>query len=505
MTLAWTETPTITDTPTPTATATAWPFPVLEAQVQGEPADGELQHRGCPRWNMCRGASVANAGWSDLEVTTVGASPWPEGGFLVQRTFLFFDTSAIPAGSVILKATLHFHTCQWLKGNTTIHLVRSTAHAPLSFNQLGHIQNLSGGWVTAQIPNAWTSLEFIQASLDWIRPGGVTALGLVHDLDLRSIEPESENNMCLYTADNEADAPYLTFTYAVPTSAFYSTASAAAVVTATHRASDWPQGIIAFALRSGTRHALYVQNLESGGEPHAVLLPTEDSGTYEGPVLSPDGTRLAFYTLNPDTQLLWLGQNSSPTYLASCIEPAWSPTNDHIVCRSAWSGHLWLISADSGEVYRSFSAVGHLPDWSPVEDEFVFTQLDEERSSTVWRFSLADTDPVLLAGTAFQNYMPSWSPDGQSIAFQSGPSERVGQIWIMHRDGRNPRQITFLGTYSRGPVWSPDGRWIGFVSDAAGGSGAYGEFFVVSLETGRTFQVTQTGGRVYEWRVSWRR
>jgi Tol biopolymer transport system component len=74
----------------------------------------------------------------------------------------------------------------------------------------------------------------------------------------------------------------------------------------------------------------------------------------------------------------------------------------------------------------------------------------------------------------------------------------------MDKNGGSLRQVTSVGQYSRAPVWSPDGKWIGFVSDAAkSAGGAYGDFFVVSLETGEVKQVTDTNGQIYEWRVSW--
>jgi Tol biopolymer transport system component len=75
----------------------------------------------------------------------------------------------------------------------------------------------------------------------------------------------------------------------------------------------------------------------------------------------------------------------------------------------------------------------------------------------------------------------------------------------MDRNGQNSRRLTYTNTgWSRGPTWSPDGRWIAFVSNQEGSAGeGFGEVFVVSVDTGKLYQVTETGGQVFEWRVSW--
>jgi Tol biopolymer transport system component len=58
--------------------------------------------------------------------------------------------------------------------------------------------------------------------------------------------------------------------------------------------------------------------------------------------------------------------------------------------------------------------------------------------------------------------------------------------------------------WSRGPVWSPDGKWLAFVSPPSGSVGIeYGDVFVISLDTGEIHQVTDTGGTVENWRLTW--
>ena len=101
--------------------------------------------------------------------------------------------------------------------------------------------------------------------------------------------------------------------------------------------------------------------------------------------------------------------------------------------------------------------------------------------------------------------MTAWSPDGQWLAYQSNADSDHSEIWVMRPDGRDPRRLTVTaGGWSRAPTWSPDGRWLAYVSSRAGSLGDdYGEVFVVAVEGGEPVQITATGGRVYDWRVSW--
>lgn len=79
----------------------------------------------------------------------------------------------------------------------------------------------------------------------------------------------------------------------------------------------------------------------------------------------------------------------------------------------------------------------------------------------------------------------------------------------MRDDGSERQQLTFSGggeNWSRGPCFSPDGQWLAFVSnqDAANGSD-FGELFGYSLLTNELIKVTDTGGGIFDFRVTWGR
>jgi TolB protein len=244
-------------------------------------------------------------------------------------------------------------------------------------------------------------------------------------------------------------------------------------------------------------------DLKNGGDPQLILSPDSSLGTYQGPVLSQDGTRIALYVYKKYTLTTDATPYSSSRILADCTEPSWSWDGSQILCR-ALDGFLEIVDAQTGQLIEQFSLYGVIPAWSPGGGEAVYASSGNDSSTVICRFDFDSQTTVVLAGDKFENYAPSWSPDGEWIAYQSAETGGMSQIWIMDRDGRDGRQITDAGNWSRGPAWSPDGQWLAFVSEANGSIGAdYGEVFVVSLNSGESYQVTHTGGNVYDWRVSW--
>jgi hypothetical protein len=178
------------------------------------PEDGEVLNRFCTDdWETCR--SVANANWQDLEVASIGGS-FGSDGYLIERTFLFFDTSAIPSSATIQSATLYIYAGQWLNGNTTIHVVRSTANTPLTTGSYKKFSNESGGSVSLATPFDWANINLDGNALNWIVPNGITTLALIHDNDLYDNVPSEQNEVVIAAGEDSINRPYLIITYMVP-------------------------------------------------------------------------------------------------------------------------------------------------------------------------------------------------------------------------------------------------------------------------------------------------
>ena len=179
------------------------------------PEDGEVLNRFClDDWGTCRNVSEANANWQDIDVASIGGS-YLSDGYLIERTFLFFDTSSIPQSAIIENARLYIFSGQFLNGNTTIHVASSTASIPLTTRSFQNFSNESGGSVALYTPFEWSYIDLQQNAFDWIRAGGTTKLVLVHENDIYDIQPSEQNDVIISTGEG-SNPPYLEITYTVP-------------------------------------------------------------------------------------------------------------------------------------------------------------------------------------------------------------------------------------------------------------------------------------------------
>ncbi|MEV0620113.1 amidohydrolase family protein [Nonomuraea sp. NPDC050404] len=210
-----------------------------------------------------------------------------------------------------------------------------------------------------------------------------------------------------------------------------------------------------------------------------------------GPVLSPDGTAVAFCALGD----LWLmglsgpsagGKASTPVRGggrarrltsgdAFVTDPAWSPDGRRLAYTSDRAGNpdLWIRDLDSGTDRRltaqPYAAVAAA--WSPGGDRIAFQ--DQEGATYTVVVKSGDIRKVMEA--IWQPGRPTWSPDGDVLAmaavkpysrrYREGTNQiltldlRTGKI--AYHEPAPHRSISTRG-YD-GPVWSPDGGRIAFV------------------------------------------
>lgn len=195
------------------------------------------------------------------------------------------------------------------------------------------------------------------------------------------------------------------------------------------------------------------------------------------PVLSPDGTQIAFAAVGDIYVMPVTG--GRPTNLtqdaALDTDPAWSPDGSSLVYSSdRESPHLqlWVRDMKSG-VARKVTTLTTQPQgatFSPDGRRIVFFNVDG-----MWRvaeMSILDLDSgkvTKIHDTLPQPGTPTWSPDGRRIALAG-----IAPMTVRFREGTNQVQtiaatggdvkwyapIPLLSIDSRaggGPVWSPDG------------------------------------------------
>lgn len=269
----------------------------------------------------------------------------------------------------------------------------------------------------------------------------------------------------------------------------------------------WQQGRIAYMTKYSSGSALFIINLTYQSEPMLIAQSSSSLG-FLGVTFSSSNDQIAYYQYRDSLFVIDAQPNANPISLGTCQSPSWSSTGNQILCRSE-GNRFSILDVNNRTILQNLHGEirGVIPSWSPDETEIVYASFDGNNTD-IWIASLFSGNPVLLAGDSSENYAPAWSPDGSLIAYQSNQDSTVSEIWIMDRSGNNKQRLTFTpnGNWSRAPSWSPDSHWLAFVSDQNGSIGAdYGEIFIISIETGELIQLTNTGGSVYDWRVSWGR
>jgi Tol biopolymer transport system component len=198
------------------------------------------------------------------------------------------------------------------------------------------------------------------------------------------------------------------------------------------------------------------------------------------PVISPDGTRIAFAALG-DIYVMPIGGKpvniTNDRYLDT--DPAWSPDGSQLVYSSDKGRdhlQLWIRDLRTGKD-RELTKLATQPQgavWSPDGKRIAFFDVNGIwRAAQVSAVDVATGEVTKLHDTLNAPGMPTWSADGKRIAmaylaaYSKTVREGTNQILTMSSENgaANPDDkwympVPNLSIDSRGycgPVWSPDG------------------------------------------------
>jgi Tol biopolymer transport system component len=218
------------------------------------------------------------------------------------------------------------------------------------------------------------------------------------------------------------------------------------------------------------------------------------------PLLSPDGTQVAFIRWREPRGLYLINADGSGERLLFGVQearfPAWSPDGTQIafsfqngykpeekecemrevddelkeVCTiypEDWYWTVAMVNVHDASYQDVPSALhSYSPAWSP-DGKYISYRAEKG----LVKVDLADPTGRLDGLTDdYNDYAPTWSPDGAHIALtydQNG-------LWEVHSltgDGAVRQQLTqstVPGSSSASPAWSPDGQYIAFVSNRRG-------------------------------------
>lgn len=185
-------------------------------------------------------------------------------------------------------------------------------------------------------------------------------------------------------------------------------------------------------------------------------------GYFEGPRLSPDGTRIAVGGFSPQgTYDVWVHDLARGTKTRVTVE----------------------------------GSINNFPVWEPDGAHLTFNS--SRRPAGLYRKAADGTGPAerLVDRQGHPQFAGSWSPDGRTLAYTQYDAAGRGDVWLFSV-GRGPEPLLATSASERTPAFSPDGRWLAYVSDVSGRPDVY----VRAMPgPGPTLPVSPNGGTQPVW------
>ena len=251
--------------------------------------------------------------------------------------------------------------------------------------------------------------------------------------------------------------------------------------------------------------------------PQLIAGQNEATGLNVGPVVSPDGSRIVFYSARDLFSIeMFLADAHTGEVLRrvtkTAVDPHWQSlefinsagsfddTGQRFVFSALSGGRpvLDVLDVGSGAVQREvpFPQLGEIlhPAWSHDGQSVAFAALSGGLTD-LYVYDLETDSLRRLTNDAFADLEPAWSPDGRKIAFVTDrfstdtTALRPGNYRLALLDvatGRIEPLPSFENAKSINPQWSPDGASLYFLSDRGGITNIYR----LEVATGARTQIT---------------
>lgn len=259
-----------------------------------------------------------------------------------------------------------------------------------------------------------------------------------------------------------------------------------------------PAGTIVFERGIEGSKDIHTMNADGSG----VVQLTEGPNDEFGPSWSPDGSKIAFWSMapsdplgqtrlteqlmimkpiGPERQVIWTGADRMHDHARWA--PAWSPDGTTLAFASndeqTEGTSIYTIRIDGSNLTRVTAnterSIDVAPAWSPNGKTIYFSRQNWNDPDPTFQIFSVRPNGTGLRGLTFDStyhWGPKPSPDGKKILFVRGDKEQTWtRIFVMKPDGSSMRAVTKGSVYDFWASWSPDGRRIIFTRDPDGNTG----------------------------------
>jgi TolB protein len=187
------------------------------------------------------------------------------------------------------------------------------------------------------------------------------------------------------------------------------------------------------------------------------------------PSFSPDGQSIAFvgrlgriFTMRPDGSSVHLLLGGGDSY----DEPVWSPDGMRIAFTDQKNSQIYSIRRTGGGLRRltDGKSTNVNPAWSPARDRLALARLMVRGHWQIHVMPAAGGPARPLSQGVGSDTSPTWSPDGTRLAFIRTIAESPS-LFVMSASGAaGSRRLLPPSIRASDPAWSPNGEQIAFVA-----------------------------------------
>ena len=188
------------------------------------------------------------------------------------------------------------------------------------------------------------------------------------------------------------------------------------------------------------------------------------------PILSPDGTKLAYTSYREGSPTIYLHdlrtaqEERVPLPPGLVLPGSWSPDGHYLALSKSIDGNsdIFLYDVQRKHLRRltTHTDIDILPSFAPDSTRLVFTSR-RDGPSQIYLTDVHGRPPVRLTTEGPYNTSAVWSPHADTIAFIGRTqAEQTLALYTMRADGTDLRRVTDGDVADETPMWAPDGRFL---------------------------------------------